>query len=288
LNKVVLVLLALTAVSGVGVLSWNNFDIDLQPFQIFSSFDQFDDSICTCADLQDGSFDTLNCNAFDGVPYSDPNGLCTMTSSTTNYGSPGENLSAQGCGVGFWKNNYFGSDTALGSDIIMWPEGYSPDYYFNDIYHTTISQPQSLLFEVAENEVDEIEVAENEVDEIEVAENEVDEIEVAENEDSLNTSEEDEVETESISEQEVIQDDEEDRGPTLLEALNARGGDMNALLRHSVAALLNAAHPDIDYPYSVVQVLDLTQISIINEDYQTTIDLFEKYNEDAEKPSICY
>lgn len=282
MNKVVLVLLALTAVSGVGVLSWNNFVVDLQPFQIFNSFAEFDDPICTCEDDEGGTFTQLNCNAFDNMPFGDPNDLCTGISGITGYGSPGEIISAQGCGVDFWKNGPLAVPSELDSDYIMWPEGYSPDYYFNDIFHTTISsQPQSF-FKVVD-------------------------VEAAENEDSLNTSEEDEVqdtdailldqsedeiveeevEAESISEQEIIQDDETDRGPTLLEALNARGGDMSNLLRHSVAALLNAAHPEINYQYSVVQVLELTQISIINEDYQTTVDLFEQYNENSEKPSIC-
>jgi hypothetical protein len=35
--------------------------------------------------------------------------------------------------------------------------------------------------------------------------------------------------------------------PTLLEALKATGGGVNALARHGVAALLNSAHPDIAY-----------------------------------------
>jgi hypothetical protein len=34
---------------------------------------------------------------------------------------------------------------------------------------------------------------------------------------------------------------------TLLDALWARGGGVNALQRHAVAALLNAAHPGVDY-----------------------------------------
>jgi hypothetical protein len=34
---------------------------------------------------------------------------------------------------------------------------------------------------------------------------------------------------------------------TLLDALWARGGGENAFLRHAVAALLNAARPDLDY-----------------------------------------
>jgi len=317
LNKIVLVLLALTVVSGVGVLSWNNFVVELQPFQIFNSFAEFDDSQCACANT-DGEISPGNCNAFDGVPYSDPNGMCTSVADLSEYGSPGKILSAQGCGVGFWKNGQFRASFDLDSSNIVWPEGYNPDYYFNDIFQTTIGQPQGFV-KVDEAGLSENEDSVNTSEEDEMQDTDVvlrdqsedeiveEEVEAAENEDSVNTSEEDEVqdtdvvlrdqledeiveeevEAESISEQEIIQNDESDRGPTLLEALNARGGDMNSLLRHSVAALLNAAHPEINYPYSVVQVLELTQISIINENYQDTIDKFEQYNENAEKPSMC-
>ena len=84
-----------------------------------------------------------------------------------------------------------------------------------------------------------------------------------------------------------IKDEAVEKGPTLLDALNAKGGDMNSLLRHSVTAMLNAAHPGINYPYSVIQVIELTQISIINEDYQNTMEMFERFNEELEQPPMC-
>jgi len=46
--------------------------------------------------------------------------------------------------------------------------------------------------------------------------------------------------------------------PTLLQALNAQGGCVNALARHSVAALLNAAS-GIGYPYSEAQIIQAFQ-----------------------------
>ncbi len=46
-------------------------------------------------------------------------------------------------------------------------------------------------------------------------------------------------------------------GITLLQMLNVGGGGVNALLRQGVAAVLNAAHPDVDYPLTVQQVVDL-------------------------------
>ena len=39
--------------------------------------------------------------------------------------------------------------------------------------------------------------------------------------------------------------------PTLLQVLGFGGGGLNALSRHAVAALLNAAHPDVDPPLAI-------------------------------------
>ncbi|TXH83196.1 SdrD B-like domain-containing protein, partial [Thauera aminoaromatica] len=54
--------------------------------------------------------------------------------------------------------------------------------------------------------------------------------------------------------------------PTLLDALNAAGGGLDALLRHSSAALLNAAQPNVDYAYSPSQVISLTRDAILSGD----------------------
>jgi uncharacterized repeat protein (TIGR01451 family) len=43
--------------------------------------------------------------------------------------------------------------------------------------------------------------------------------------------------------------------PTLLDALNANGGGINALARHAVAALLNTSSPCVNYPYANVGAL---------------------------------
>jgi hypothetical protein len=42
---------------------------------------------------------------------------------------------------------------------------------------------------------------------------------------------------------------------TLQDALRARGGGENALARHAVAALLNAANPGVAYPYSEAEII---------------------------------
>ncbi|HYN06527.1 MAG TPA: hypothetical protein VES67_03960 [Vicinamibacterales bacterium] len=46
---------------------------------------------------------------------------------------------------------------------------------------------------------------------------------------------------------------------TLLQALNRGGGGVNALARHAVAALLNAASADVDYRYTTAEVLAIVR-----------------------------
>jgi hypothetical protein len=50
--------------------------------------------------------------------------------------------------------------------------------------------------------------------------------------------------------------------PTLLQALNAQGGGINALARHAVAALLNAASPDVASGYTTAQIIAIVQDAI--------------------------
>jgi hypothetical protein len=46
---------------------------------------------------------------------------------------------------------------------------------------------------------------------------------------------------------------------TLGEAVRAKGGGDNKLARHGTAALLNAAHPDVDYPLTEAEVIAAVQ-----------------------------
>jgi hypothetical protein len=55
---------------------------------------------------------------------------------------------------------------------------------------------------------------------------------------------------------------------TLLDAVWLGGGGENALARHAVAALLNAAHPDINYYYSVSQILAGVQAAYASGDFE--------------------
>lgn len=81
--------------------------------------------------------------------------------------------------------------------------------------------------------------------------------------------------------------------PTLLQALSTGGGGLNALLRHSTAALLNAAHPNVEYAFTVAQVISLTQAAILSGDanlIESRKNQFEQQNElgaDLSSSSNC-
>ena len=44
---------------------------------------------------------------------------------------------------------------------------------------------------------------------------------------------------------------------------------MNALARHAVAALLNAASPDVDFDFTTAEVIDLVQDAFASGDFET-------------------
>lgn len=65
---------------------------------------------------------------------------------------------------------------------------------------------------------------------------------------------------------------------TLLEALRLRGGGERALARHAVAALLNAANPEVDYFTTVLGVITLVQEAYASGDFESTKDLLDSEN----------
>jgi hypothetical protein len=59
--------------------------------------------------------------------------------------------------------------------------------------------------------------------------------------------------------------------PTLLEALNANGGGINALARHAAAAYLNSLSANVDYKYTTTQVVSMVQGAIDNPSTMETV-----------------
>jgi hypothetical protein len=67
--------------------------------------------------------------------------------------------------------------------------------------------------------------------------------------------------------------------PTLLAALKLTGGGLKALMRHAVAALLSAAHPDINYTFGTpADVIAAFQAAFDSGVYEPTKDAFDEAN----------
>ncbi|HOC42314.1 MAG TPA: hypothetical protein PKJ99_04765 [Thermoanaerobaculales bacterium] len=66
---------------------------------------------------------------------------------------------------------------------------------------------------------------------------------------------------------------------SLLRALQMGGGGERALYRHATAALLNAANPAVNYPYTEAEIKLMVQAAYATGDFETPKDLFETANE---------
>ncbi len=139
MKNIYLIVIVFVAISGTGFLTNNVFSIDLQPFKVFTTIPDFDQPACECAG-SDGTFSMTNCNAFDGNPYTDPNMLCQWEVGIESYGEPSS--SDESCEAVFWSksatesNSIVTIEPSIHTDV--WPPGYNPDYFYEDMFHITL------------------------------------------------------------------------------------------------------------------------------------------------------
>jgi hypothetical protein len=69
-----------------------------------------------------------------------------------------------------------------------------------------------------------------------------------------------------------------DESPTLRQAVKFKGGGLKALMRHTVAALLNAASPDVSFDLTIAEVIAAFQAAFDSGDFGPTKDLFDDLN----------
>jgi len=347
MNKIIILTVAFAALTGVGILG-NMIFLQIQPLGMFASLDELPGSICSCADAN-GEFSPLNCEQFLGDFSDSPDMKCEAIAPGA-YGNPP--LLTQGCSVDFWMSHV---TTSQGRSV--WPTGYSPGYYYNEMFQVNMKLPEEVDNGKAKNDdkgpkqendkvtnknkvndaekenngkkvKDEtgkgstsIETAENETVEesLETDEEEKDdsrnviisepETVEEEAEESLETDEEEkddsrnviisEAETDEEEVEKILETDEEEKDPSgniiisepkkglsLLGALHLKGSQLNGLVRESVAAMLNAAHPEIDYTYSVAEIISMTQIALAHEEYDDTITMLKQANVRGNTP-IC-
>jgi len=307
LNKIFFIVFGLIAVASVAGLSTEFVNFDVQDFQFFGSFTEFEEAVCTC-EGDDGTVSKENCEQFAG-DITDINGVCVLHPDVDigDYGvlPPLD----QGCGVSFWISNADESQV-----LSIWPAGYNPDDSYNDLFKTTIvsenenkdKDEDKVRDEDKLNQKDKDEVKDedkvrdedklNQKDKDEVKDEDKVRDEDSQDDDTdkgltlreaLHEKDKDEVKDEDKVRDEDSQDDDTDKGLTLREALNEKGGKMGNILRASVAALLNSAHSEVSYQYPVQEVISMTLDAINNENYQDAIDIFEEHNEQGVRPPLC-
>jgi hypothetical protein len=69
------------------------------------------------------------------------------------------------------------------------------------------------------------------------------------------------------------------RAGTLLQNVTARGGGADALARHAVAALLNAASAEVDYNLSIAEIIAGVQAAYASGNFESFKDVLEGFNE---------
>jgi len=71
---------------------------------------------------------------------------------------------------------------------------------------------------------------------------------------------------------------------TLLDVLNTGGGGLDALGRQTVGALLNSAHPSVNYPLTTAEVITLFQTAFDSGNYEAQKNAFEAFNKNLPCP----
>ena len=317
MKKVTILIVVFASLVGVGLLG-NLITLDIQPFGIFGSLSEpeLEGSKCSCND-GNGNYDPANCQDFGGI-YTDTNGVCVGIAPAQDYGIPPSE--DQGCSATFWAAN---ADSVV--SVPVWPLGYGPDNYYNQMFQTTI-QFSDLAETVEEDKVDDQEngsaigtnessdenksvVEDVETGDVEAEDNSADvETEASsadvETEDSgeevdVETSGE-EVDVETIDDQRMTEEqtseetlvenaavsEDNKNGLKLSQALQLKEGKLDLLIRESVAAMLNAAHPQIHYPLSVADIMKMTQIAISTGDYDETMNVLKNANGIGNSP-LC-
>ena len=137
MNKIIILAVAFAALTGVGILG-NMIFLQIQPLGMFASLDELPGSICSCADAN-GEFSPLNCEQFLGDFSDSPDMKCEAIApdGILSYGNLP--LPTQGCSVDFWMSHV---TTSQGRSV--WPTGYSPGYYFNEMFQVNMKLPEQV------------------------------------------------------------------------------------------------------------------------------------------------
>ncbi|MCZ6582662.1 MAG: hypothetical protein O6761_05775 [Thaumarchaeota archaeon] len=304
------VVVGVVVLAGAGMLT-TDMELNPQEFVAFPSVTNFDSFDCACANPDpNGSpeFGMEFCDFEEFLPNGDPNPgfiganalmLCTWETSQLLYGNalPANYWDGEGCNVDFWTTH---DDPSLPAEY-AWPASYTPDSKYNDEFVTTLYLARILVSD--EELIDDENIAplrgrvtsdgvsvgtatlarqpttqESEgTERITSGSDEI--IEVV----SLNF-----IRNSTNSTARVPVDNSPSLG-TMLSTPNIQEGITNWLAKESTAALLNAAHPSVNYHFDESQVISITQSayeSETNGDDAAAIVLFRYFN-NLNEGTVC-
>jgi len=288
---IVLIVGAVIGLSGFGVLA-NDVVLDVQKLGVFPSIDTFlvGGFSCSCDGAECMYLDSSDPGATPDDPFWNPHAkmICGWESHLLGYDLPPPANSGEGCSVDFWST-YNG----IGSNEDKWPQGYEPEYKYNDMFSTTYYLHDAGGFFVPEVTTVEGDYDDDD-DDGDGRGDDDDDGDGRGDDDGDGRGDDDDDgdgrgdddddgdgrgDDEGYSGVEGDYDFDHPYGPTLQEALEIQGVGYDSLIPESVAALLNAAsnNNDVNYKYDVSKVIEFTQKAINGGHYDKEVAEFVEY-----------
>ena len=250
-----------------------------------------------------------------GVPHPDSLGLvgnmlCLWESHGEDYGGL-INSDSEGCESKNWLKIYKNSE-------LYWPAGFSPDYQFNDIFQTTFPysdydsvDEREALFAYFKGDKKFLKYFDGEEDFFKNIKNKGKFLKYFKDKDGdqdqfkneknffkyfknkqgfmKHFDDQDEFFTYIWNNDDFLKHFKNDKsykhqGFTLEDALKNKGsysyenGKAKKFAGETTAAILNAAHNEINYPYTVKEVIRMTQDAVVDGDYREITKEFKAYN----------
>ncbi len=298
------VVVGVVVLAGAGMLT-TDMKLNPQEFVAFPSVEEFDSFDCACENPDPNASPRFGMQFCDLDEESEgfigANGamLCAWETSLGVYGSAlADNYwDGEGCDAEFWTTH---DDPGLPAEY-AWPASYTPDSKYNDEFVTTLYLARILVSD--EEQVDDETTAPLRgrvtSDGVSVGtatlarqpttqESEGTERITSESDEIIEVVSLDFIRDPDNSTARVPVDNSPSLG-TMLSTPNIQEGITNWLAKESTAALLNAAHPSVNYHFDESQVISITQSayeSETNGDDAVAIVLFRYFN-NLNEGSVC-
>ena len=298
------VVVGVVVLAGAGMLT-TDMKLNPQEFVAFPSVTNFDSFDCACANPDPNGSPQFGMQFCDLDEESEgfigANGamLCAWETSVGVYGAAlADNYwDGEGCDAEFWTTH---DDPGLPAEY-AWPASYTPDSKYNDEFVTTLYLARIVVSgeEVIDDETtaplrgrvtsDGVSVGTATLArEPTTQESEGTERITSESDEIIEVVSLDFIRNSTNSTARVPVDNSPSLG-TMLSTPNIQEGITNWLAKESTAALLNAAHPSVNYHFDESQVISITQSayeSETNGDDAAAIVLFRYFN-NLNEGSVC-